>query len=872
VDGLSQYVSYGSIPSKPVLLVDDWFNGIRADGDFGSITVGGKIYNAKHLLLVTSSLHKIDSENLEGEIMIIHELEHEPEYRIPVGTELDTVVVSVLFRTSENGYSPLWEALGFDHVTPTLRRTWLDTSKTTGMRNWDSSNLMDLVGGALTGNFYGYHGSLPVPPCFENVIYYVSENVLPVSPAQLEGLVNVLSGSGLDFNQRPVQREMDHSAMESALNRFAVTGTSTESCNAMSLDDKMSCAVCWSEMCPSGLRLSPVNIVTSDSVTSTRTPAPGYDMPFLRYHPTVGMSERGSVSMNVRPEEGRDFGILELGGRFYTAEMIQFHAVATHTINGIRYDGEIHIHHYLYGDWFNHDTIVEGSRRLENRSRRLDVFRGNTYTDPFMDVAGDVSYQVISIIPLEITTQPGGDFMSQMSPHGIQSGEKAYAAHDDLKPIFAGDFYEYQGTLIWPACSDGTAHYIVYRTPLKVNSDQIYTEYPTRSGFDTTPNIVKRTDLAVYKNHVPAASLGSGKRCTYYGKGNWKYADTHCWSEEYPNCAKNAQSPINIITSEAVNEASHMKDTFLNIVKYHPIANMFVTHTGHALQIADQMNGVSHLGIGYIEIGAHATRPNPHASAFLGDYYFLRQMHLHFPSEHVVDGHQHGAELHLVHQRQDHWGATGFDNNDILVAAIFFDVGPEESPFLKQWMLPGIEASKNINSNWTAKIDEPIDIMRALGPVLRGDYYRYDGSFTTPPCDEVVKWFVFKSSLSMSQEQYESFKAIFPNPGNNRPVRPLNGRKVALNNFEAPGDEADMTDYAFWLDRYHGRDREKPTPWVVLGGIIGGIIIAILIMVATFVPQNQVALAQSAGGLISSEPIGRQPPRSRQYQNMSDRI
>ena len=30
-------------------------------------------------------------------------------------------------------------------------------------------------------------------------------------------------------------------------------------------------------------------------------------------------------------------------------------------------------------------------------------------------------------------------------------------------------------------------------------------------------------------------------------------------------------------------------------------------------------------------------------------------------------------------------------------------------------------------------------------------YYHYDGSFTTPGCDEVVNWIVFKNPLLMSK-------------------------------------------------------------------------------------------------------------------------
>ena len=56
-------------------------------------------------------------------------------------------------------------------------------------------------------------------------------------------------------------------------------------------------------------------------------------------------------------------------------------------------------------------------------------------------------------------------------------------------------------------------------------------------------------------------------------------------------------------------------------------------------------------------------------------------------------------------------------------------------------------------------------------------YYAYDGSFTTPPCTEKVKWVVLTTPVSLSKQQIERFRAVIK--GNNRPVQPLNGRQVS---------------------------------------------------------------------------------------------
>jgi carbonic anhydrase len=62
-----------------------------------------------------------------------------------------------------------------------------------------------------------------------------------------------------------------------------------------------------------------------------------------------------------------------------------------------------------------------------------------------------------------------------------------------------------------------------------------------------------------------------------------------------------------------------------------------------------------------------------------------------------------------------------------------------------------------------------------LLPKNRG-YYTYLGSLTTPPCTEIVTWYVLKSATQLSAEQVETFKKYYSN--NVRPVQPLDGRTI----------------------------------------------------------------------------------------------
>jgi carbonic anhydrase len=57
------------------------------------------------------------------------------------------------------------------------------------------------------------------------------------------------------------------------------------------------------------------------------------------------------------------------------------------------------------------------------------------------------------------------------------------------------------------------------------------------------------------------------------------------------------------------------------------------------------------------------------------------------------------------------------------------------------------------------------------------DYYHYDGSLTTPPCTEKVKFFILRTLVNISREQVSAF----PFELNARPLQPLNQRQIMTN-------------------------------------------------------------------------------------------
>jgi carbonic anhydrase len=58
------------------------------------------------------------------------------------------------------------------------------------------------------------------------------------------------------------------------------------------------------------------------------------------------------------------------------------------------------------------------------------------------------------------------------------------------------------------------------------------------------------------------------------------------------------------------------------------------------------------------------------------------------------------------------------------------------------------------------------------------DYYRYDGSLTTPPCSQGVKWHVTISNQDVSAMQTNIFDFALNHIKNFRPAQELNERDV----------------------------------------------------------------------------------------------
>jgi len=247
-------------------------------------------------------------------------------------------------------------------------------------------------------------------------------------------------------------------------------------------------------------------------------------------------------------------------------------------------------------------------------------------------------------------------------------------------------------------------------------------------------------------------------------------------------CQGDQQSPININTNSVVNVTKGSKATRkLQFTNYTQLegSDFSLINSGHSLgfKIVEQDPG-----IGKIE-GA--------GGPLMSASYHLTQGHFHWGSddttgsEHTIDGQGSSLELQLFHLRSSllpHSATSPVDTYDGLVVLSFlFQVVPEDNPnlgFLDSKLSSVIQPGAG---DQLAR--EDLKLWDLIAPALEGAYYTYHGSLTTPPCNQVVQYLVYKEKLPISSTQLALLRRLEDKHGkhiqeNLRPVQHVGNRKV----------------------------------------------------------------------------------------------
>lgn len=141
-----------------------------------------------------------------------------------------------------------------------------------------------------------------------------------------------------------------------------------------------------------------------------------------------------------------------------------------------------------------------------------------------------------------------------------------------------------------------------------------------------------------------------------------------------------------------------------------------------------------------------------------------KSFHFHAHSEHLVNGFPYPMELHIVHQNDD-------DGTRAVVGVFIDDQGSS-----------GSQSDKSVKALIASLEHQQTSTVAAsdLLPHSTDQFYRYEGSLTTPPYDENVSWLVMREPIQVSPETLARLKEEQGHEA--RPAQNMN-RRFLLANF-----------------------------------------------------------------------------------------
>ena len=235
-------------------------------------------------------------------------------------------------------------------------------------------------------------------------------------------------------------------------------------------------------------------------------------------------------------------------------------------------------------------------------------------------------------------------------------------------------------------------------------------------------------------------------------------------------CCGNSQSPIDV-----KGPMKQVNGRPVHFEGYNRKYDWLVKNNGHAIQVT--INNTSRV------------MPTINGGPLNGEYTFSN-IHFHFPSEHKLFSKSYDGEMHMVHFKTSYGtigNALNFDDG-VAVVGILIKIQPgQHKTFLDTFMG---KFMGQIGSKDATTIDEKDAVLHHLVLVPRMTdkcYYSYQGSLTTPNCNEVVTWLFHRQPVYISKSTVDELKSKIRTTDNNqdvpmipnsRPVLPQNGRLI----------------------------------------------------------------------------------------------
>jgi len=239
--------------------------------------------------------------------------------------------------------------------------------------------------------------------------------------------------------------------------------------------------------------------------------------------------------------------------------------------------------------------------------------------------------------------------------------------------------------------------------------------------------------------------------------GAWTYDENdEMWgalSPKYQVCSagdKAMQSPIDMFQFRVASENEPL------ITPSYKAGKMLVRNTGQYIRVVNSQGSILYFG---------------------DQIYELVYMQIHTPGEHRMSGEMFPVEVQFYHRNS----GTG----DIAALSLLYKIGPHNQ-FLEHVIsnAPNGTEEEVLTPTSTNLGDAlPKDITQYKSGIrVAYPYYTYDGSLTTPPCTEGVKWFIWTKPDHVSESQAKALRDLLPNSlkTSNREAQEVNGRVVQL--------------------------------------------------------------------------------------------
>jgi len=264
----------------------------------------------------------------------------------------------------------------------------------------------------------------------------------------------------------------------------------------------------------------------------------------------------------------------------------------------------------------------------------------------------------------------------------------------------------------------------------------------------------------------------------------WAYHEMSLWSVEYPDCGKDDESPINVQTNDVIVDDAVCSATFDWQIDFTQ-TSFAVTNNGHSLQLVAAMVDENGLQLRRDTNGTIAVFPDYFApDGSVHEKYCLDSLHIHFGassdlgSEHRIDNVSYPLEMHFVHFACDEGDisvatqsyANDSDPEVLAVVALFFELSTKNNSafetiltadMLKNIEFPADEDDASYSSDSSVHVVDGLDLSALIpSTITTAGYYAYEGSLTTPPCTDIVRWHLMKATSSISESQLERLRTL----------------------------------------------------------------------------------------------------------------